>query len=107
MGKLAGKTAVVTGGAQGIGAAIVQRLAEDGARVAFLDIDNERGFALYDHLRSRGIEVRFFNADVTIEDSVRLAMEAVAAGSGPALAVVRAAAPQGLISQRAPALPGT
>jgi 2-hydroxycyclohexanecarboxyl-CoA dehydrogenase len=35
---LAGKTAVVTGGAQGIGRAIVLRLAEEGCRVALLDL---------------------------------------------------------------------
>ena len=37
--KLNGKTAIVTGAGQGIGAAIVTRLAEDGARVAALDLN--------------------------------------------------------------------
>jgi 3-oxoacyl-[acyl-carrier protein] reductase len=39
MERLAGKRAVVTGGAQGIGAAIARRLAAEGATVAVLDLD--------------------------------------------------------------------
>jgi 3-oxoacyl-[acyl-carrier protein] reductase len=39
MERLKGKRAVVTGGAQGIGAAIARRLAAEGARVAILDLD--------------------------------------------------------------------
>ncbi|WP_067734871.1 SDR family NAD(P)-dependent oxidoreductase [Novosphingobium naphthalenivorans] len=39
MERLKGKRAVVTGGAQGIGAAIARRLAEEGARVAILDLN--------------------------------------------------------------------
>jgi 3-oxoacyl-[acyl-carrier protein] reductase len=40
--KLVNKVAVVTGGAQGIGAKIVERLLEDGATVVALDIDEEK-----------------------------------------------------------------
>src|SRR5437868_6388540 len=37
--RFAGRTAIVTGGARGIGAAIARRLADEGARVALWDID--------------------------------------------------------------------
>jgi NAD(P)-dependent dehydrogenase (short-subunit alcohol dehydrogenase family) len=83
MDRLAGKTAVVTGGAQGIGAAIVQRLAEEGARVTFLDIDAARGQLLAGKLRALGHAISFAPADVTVEDEVRQAIEAAAAAFGP------------------------
>jgi len=44
--RLAGKIALVTGGAKGIGAAIVQRFVNEGAQVAFVDADEPAGSAL-------------------------------------------------------------
>lgn len=45
MGKLDGRVAIVTGGAQGIGRAIVDKLAEEGASVVIADIDADKGEA--------------------------------------------------------------
>ena len=42
-GRFAGKVAIVTGGASGIGAATLRRLASEGAAVVCADIDDERG----------------------------------------------------------------
>ena len=43
--RLENKVAVVTGGAQGIGQAVVEKFVAEGAKVALLDIDEPRGRA--------------------------------------------------------------
>lgn len=60
---LDGKIAIVTGGAQGIGYAIVKRLLSDGVRVAIADVDEKKGKAAEDDLSAYG-EVSFIAADV-------------------------------------------
>ena len=50
---LSGKTALVTGGASGIGAAIAQRLDAEGVRVAVADIDAARAEETAAGLRAR------------------------------------------------------
>jgi len=64
--RLEGKTALVTGGSRGIGRACVERLADEGARVAFLFNQNEdRARALASELESKGQQVRPLHANVT------------------------------------------
>ena len=46
--ELAGKVAVVTGGASGLGEGLVRRFAAEGAQVVIGDVDEERGKALAD-----------------------------------------------------------
>ena len=75
--RLAGKVAVVTGGAQGIGRAIVEKLAQEGARVSFLDLDEAGGAATARALGGRGPGVSFTRADVTREDEVKAAIAQV------------------------------
>lgn len=60
---LDGKIAIVTGGAQGIGYAIVKRLLQDGAKVAIADIDKAAGKQAVEELSSLG-DVRFISTDV-------------------------------------------
>lgn len=66
MARLAGKTALVTGGASGLGAAIVRRFVAEGATVIIADIDAAGGAALASEL---GATTRFQILDVTREDS--------------------------------------
>ena len=67
--RVAGKTALVTGGAGGIGFAIAGLLAREGARVLMADIDAPRGSAAADELRDAGLDARFAPLDVSSEDS--------------------------------------
>ena len=63
--RLQGKTALVTGGSRGIGRACTERLAAEGARVAFLYHHNqEAADSLVAELRSKGHEVKAIQADV-------------------------------------------
>lgn len=64
--------ALVTGAASGIGAAVAQRLAEEGARVALMDRDATGLMRIADELRSAGHEVIPVVADVTSESEVSL-----------------------------------
>ncbi len=79
-GRLQDEVLVVTGGAQGIGRAVVQVALREGARVAALDIDAEAGRRLL--AEHRGAALVFHDVDVTDEAAVRDAFERVEAGIG-------------------------
>ncbi len=71
---LNGLTAIVTGGASGLGEATVRALVAEGARVAIFDLNAERGAALVSEL---GAAVMFRSVDVSDEASVTEALRAV------------------------------
>jgi NAD(P)-dependent dehydrogenase (short-subunit alcohol dehydrogenase family) len=71
--KIAGSTALVTGGASGLGAATVRRLAAGGARVVVADITAETGEAL---ARELGDNAVFVKTDVSDADSMQQAVRA-------------------------------
>nr|WP_298689447.1 L-iditol 2-dehydrogenase [uncultured Dongia sp.] len=77
--KLAGKVAVVTGGARGIGAAIVERYVAEGATVAIADLAIADGEALAKKLNGEAFAVPL---DVTKLDSIKAMVEQVVAKAG-------------------------
>ncbi|MFE5563403.1 SDR family NAD(P)-dependent oxidoreductase [Amycolatopsis japonica] len=76
-GRVTGKVAIVTGGADGIGRGIVEKLAEHGARVAIFDIRSDEGDNTARELRDAGREVKAWAVDVTDESAVETAMQEV------------------------------
>jgi NAD(P)-dependent dehydrogenase (short-subunit alcohol dehydrogenase family) len=64
-GRIAGKTAVVTGGCSGIGLATVRRFAEEGANVVIGDLDDSRGPGIAEEVGGTYVRV-----DVTDKDQV-------------------------------------
>jgi NAD(P)-dependent dehydrogenase (short-subunit alcohol dehydrogenase family) len=71
--EIAGKVAVITGGASGLGEATVRRLARMGAKVAIFDMNSERGNAVATEL---GDAVLFQQVNVTDEASVQAGIAA-------------------------------
>jgi NAD(P)-dependent dehydrogenase (short-subunit alcohol dehydrogenase family) len=82
MNRLAGKIAIVTGGAVGIGCACVERMSEEGAKVAIFDILEAEGKALAQQLSAKGREVAFWKVNVADETAMKTAIDASVARLG-------------------------
>ena len=78
--KLQGKTAIITGGARGMGAATSRLFAAEGAQVAIADLLDAEGAALAAEL---GDAARFYHHDVTSEEDWAKLVAAVEADLGP------------------------
>lgn len=70
-GRLAGSAAIVTGAGGGLGEAIAKRFAEEGAKVAILDVSEKNGTAAAERINSAGGEAAFWKADVTDEKNLQ------------------------------------
>ena len=69
-GRVAGKAAIVTGGASGIGRATAQVLAREGASVCIADVDADGGRQVVDEIAAEGGEAIFVRTDVGVRADV-------------------------------------
>lgn len=92
---LAGRTVLVSGGATGIGAAFVAHFAHQGARVAFLDIDEAGAQALLDTVGAVDHVPAFLRCDVTDLDALQAAIAEARSRIGPIAVLVNNAANDG------------
>ena len=86
-GRLEGHHVFVTGGARGIGAAIVEKALAEGARVSFMDLEGEEGRALLARLASSD-RLCFATGDVRTADDIAKAHAAATAKFGAVTGLV-------------------
>ncbi len=83
MSLLQGKTALITGASKGIGRAIAQKFAEEGANVAFTYLSSvEKGQALEEELAASGIKAKGYRSDASDFQAASELIEAVVADFG-------------------------
>jgi NAD(P)-dependent dehydrogenase (short-subunit alcohol dehydrogenase family) len=82
LGRLSGKSAVVTGAAKGIGRATAELFAREGARLVVNDVDGERLEGLRERLAASGAEVGTVVGDVSVVEDARRIIDAAVGGFG-------------------------
>ena len=82
MNRLKDKVAIVTGGANGIGRAICERYADEGAWVLVVDIEEETGQSVAAAIQANGGMASFCRGDVSKQEDILHAVEIAAAQSG-------------------------
>lgn len=80
---LRNKRVVVTGGGSSIGAAIVESFAQQGARVAFLDIADDDSRELERRLETSEVAPRYYRCDLTDIEAIRTTFPRIRADLGP------------------------
>ncbi len=81
-GSLRAMTAVITGGAKGIGLGIAKELARHGCRIAIWDLDQDALCAATEEVAALGVEVQAFQVNVAAEDQVEAAVAQLRASFG-------------------------
>jgi 2-hydroxycyclohexanecarboxyl-CoA dehydrogenase len=82
------RTVIVTGGANGIGAAIARRLAEEDCAVGILDLDAASADKVAGEIKAAGGRASVHAVDISDYDAVKRAVESFEAASGPVALLV-------------------
>ncbi len=82
MGRVQGKTAIITGGSLGIGKAAARLLASEGAFVAIADIKDDEGEQLASSIRDEGGDAVYYHLDVADEENVTSVISDIAGSKG-------------------------
>ncbi|MEL7013011.1 MAG: SDR family oxidoreductase [Pseudomonadota bacterium] len=82
LGRLKGRVALISGGANGVGASSARLFVSEGASVTILDWDADAGKALCDELTKAGAKARFIATDVSEPDQVTEAVESTLSREG-------------------------
>lgn len=82
MKRLQDKVAIVTGGAVGIGRAVVERMVGEGAQVAITDVQDEEGRALAERISTSGGKARYWHCDIGDEGAVAAMVQGVVEAFG-------------------------
>ena len=90
--RLAGKTALVTGAARGIGRGIALRFAAEGAAVGIMDLDEAACQAVVEEVESAGGNALAVRADISQPDQVQAACDRLRDAFGPAAVLMNNAA---------------
>lgn len=85
---LKGEHLFVTGGAAGIGEALVIGGAKEGAKVSFVDIDDAKAIALVEKLTKEGYQVQYAKADVSKFETFKTGYDKLVAILGPVTVAV-------------------
>lgn len=80
--RFSNQTAIVTGGADGIGKAIVHRLAEEGARVTIFDVSVAKAEAAAGEMAEAGLRVDVEIVDISEEGAIRSGIGSVVSRNG-------------------------
>ena len=89
---LSGRSVFVSGGASGIGEALVRAFVAQGSHTSFVDIDKDAGIALEAELNANGGKARFEECDITDIPAYQAVIERSAEAFGPITVLVNNAA---------------